>query len=72
VITALNLGPGDGQVTITFDSVSDATYTVERSTDLFLWIELTDNLKSDGETTTFSDLSLPAGTAKAFYRVRRL
>ncbi|HAE19710.1 MAG TPA: hypothetical protein DCG41_10875 [Verrucomicrobiales bacterium] len=72
VITALNLGPGDGQVTITFDSVSNATYIVERSTDLIIWDELTDNLNSDGEITTFTDLSLPAGTAKAFYRVRPL
>jgi hypothetical protein len=72
VITALDLGPGDGQVTITFDSISNATYIVERSTDLIIWDELTDNLNSDGETTTFTDLSLPAGTAKAFYRVRPL
>ena len=72
VITALNFGPADGQVTITFDSVSNATYIVERSTDLITWDELTDNLNSDGETTTFTDLSLPAGTAKAFYRVRPL
>ncbi len=72
VITALNLGPSDGQITITFDSVSNATYIVERSTDLIIWYELTDNLNSDGETTTFTDLSLPAGTAKAFYRVRPL
>lgn len=72
VITALNLGPGDGQVTITFDSVSNATYIVERSTDLIIWDELTDNLNSGGEITTFTDLSLPAGTAKAFYRVRPL
>ena len=72
VITALNLGPGDGQVTITFDSVSNATYIVERSTDLIIWDELTDNLNSDGEITTFTDLSLPAGTAKAFYRARPL
>ncbi|MDG1148817.1 MAG: choice-of-anchor D domain-containing protein [Akkermansiaceae bacterium] len=72
VITALNFGPADGQVTITFDSVSNATYIVERSTDLFIWDELTDNLNSDGETTSFTDLSLPAGTTKAFYRVRPL
>ena len=72
VITALDLGPSDGQITITFDSVSNATYIVERSTDLIIWYELTDNLNSDGEITTFTDLSLPAGTAKAFYRVRPL
>jgi hypothetical protein len=72
VITALNLGPGDGQVTITFDSVSNATYIVERSTDLIIWDELNDFVNSDGETTTFTDLSLPAGTAKVFYRVRSL
>ena len=72
MITALNFGPADGQVTITFYSVSNATYIVERSTDLITWDELTDNLNSDRETTTFTDLSLPAGIAKAFYRVRPL
>ncbi|MDB4438336.1 choice-of-anchor D domain-containing protein [bacterium] len=72
VITDLEFGPGDGQVTITFDSVSGATYIVERSNDLVSWDELTDNLISAGETTTFTDLSLPDGTAKVFYRVSRL
>ncbi len=72
VITSLNLGSGDGQVTITFDSVNNATYIVERSTDLITWDELTDNLNSAGETTTFTDLSLPTGIAKVFYRVRPL
>jgi hypothetical protein len=71
VITDLSFGPGEGQVTITFDSVSNTTYIVERSADLFSWDELTDNLASTGETTTFTDLSLPAGTTKVFYRVRR-
>ncbi|MDA8977305.1 hypothetical protein N9118_09135 [Akkermansiaceae bacterium] len=45
---------------------------MERSADLITWDELTDNLNSDGETTTFTDLSLPTGIAKAFYRVRPL
>jgi hypothetical protein len=72
VITDLSFGPGDGQVTITFDSASNATYAVERSTDLLVWDELTDNLASAGEVTTFTDFSLPAGTAKVFYRVTRL
>jgi hypothetical protein len=72
VITDLAFGPGDGQVTITFDSASNATYIVERSTDLLIWDELTDNLTSTGETTSFTDLSLLPGTAKVFYRVSRL
>jgi hypothetical protein len=66
-----SFGPGDGQVTITFDSTSNATYIVERSTDLLTWDELNDNLASAGEVTTFTDISLPAGTAKVFYRVTR-
>ena len=71
VITDLTFGPGDGEVTITFDSVEGATYIVERSTDLFNWIELTDNEPSDGETTTFIDFTLPANSTKVFYRVSR-
>jgi hypothetical protein len=71
VITNLESGPGDGQVTITFDSTSNATYIVERSTDLLTWEELNDNVSSAGEVTTFTDISLPSGTAKVFYRVTR-
>ena len=72
VITNLEFSPGDGQVTITFDSVSGATYIVERSSDLVIWDELTDNLSSAGETTSFTDLSLNEGTGRVFYRVSRL
>jgi hypothetical protein len=69
VITDLTFGPGEGEVTITFDSVENATYIVERSTDLLNWEELTDNHPSGGETTTFTDFTLPANSPKIFYRV---
>lgn len=70
-ITSLELGPGENQVTITFSSTNGANYIIERSTDLFNWEELNDNYPSGGETTTFTDLSLPADPSKLFYRVRR-
>ena len=71
VITDLAFGPNDGEVTITFDSVDNANYLIERSNDLVTWEELTDNHASQGETTTFTDFSLPAATRQIFYRVSR-
>ncbi|MFT7171857.1 MAG: hypothetical protein ACI9NQ_000064 [Paracoccaceae bacterium] len=72
-ITDLDLGPNPGEVTIAFNSVDGASYIIERSTDLSpaSWLELTDSHASEGETTTFTDFSVPAGTTKLFYRVIR-
>jgi hypothetical protein len=38
---------------------------------LAFWDELTDNHASEGETTSFTDLDVPVGTTKLFYRVIR-
>ena len=72
-ITDIDLGPNPGEVTITFNSVNGAAYIIERSTNLApnSWDELTDNHASEGETTSFTDLDVPVGTTKLFYRVIR-
>ncbi len=72
-ITDIALGPNPGEVTITFNSVNGAAYIIERSTNLApdSWDELTDNHASEGETTSFTDLDVPVGTTKLFYRVIR-
>ena len=72
-ITDIDLGPNPGEVPITFDSVSGATYAIERSTDLLAgaWVELTDSHASEGDVTTFTDFTVPADAPKLFYRVIR-
>ncbi len=72
-ITDIDLGPNPDEVTITFNSVSGASYIIERSTDLTAeaWEELTDSHASEGEVTTFTDFSVPANSPKLFYRVIR-
>jgi hypothetical protein len=57
-----------GQLTLTWVSVPNATYGVERKANLDdAWTPLAENLTSAGPTTSFSDTSPPA--ARAFYRV---
>jgi hypothetical protein len=72
-ITDIEVGPNPGEVTLTFNSVDGASYIIERSTDLtaLSWEELDDSYASQGDVTTFTDFSVPAGTKKLFYRVIR-
>jgi len=59
-------------VTIRFNSVPGRTYAVDASNDVVDWSEeLEDSLQAEaGDTTGFTELSVPAGI-KRFYRVRR-
>jgi len=72
-ITGIEVAPDSGNVILTFNSVNGAEYIIERSTDLtaLSWEELDDSYSSQGEVTTFTDFSVPAGTKKLFYRVIR-
>ncbi|MDA7917975.1 choice-of-anchor D domain-containing protein [bacterium] len=63
---------------LTWNSLSGRRYVVERSFDdpisgstaLKTWEELDDDvLASDGATTTYTDLNLPTGVGRVFYRV---
>ena len=77
----LNLvfGPGDGEITVTFTSTAGAVYAIERASDMTAngttpgsWEELTDDYDSQGETTSFTDTTVPAGATRLYYRARRL
>lgn len=62
-----------GDVTLTFLSVSGATYAVDRSSNLAAWTELTRTLQSAGSQTIYVDSSAEVHTAgRYFYRVRRV
>jgi len=63
-------GNADGSVTLLWASVEGARFAVESSLDLKTWLELDDNIDSEGETTNFAT---SAGEAeKTFYRVTQL
>ena len=62
-------GP-NATATVTFVSNPAASYKVEASPNLTDWIELTDGLESQGETTSFVEGDIPPTTAERYYRVR--
>ena len=55
----------------TWNSRSGATYKVDYSADGKSWIEFDDSYASAGETTTYSDASIPAEVTRRLYRVGR-
>jgi hypothetical protein len=59
------------RTTLTWDSRGKVLYSIDYSTDLEFWSEVTDNVESQGETTS---VTLPPleGAAKAFFRVRKV
>lgn len=76
VITDIEVNRSANQVLLTWASVPGKTYAVETSTTLQEgdplagnWAELSDNVDSEGEVTSFTDSNLPADAAKRFYRV---
>lgn len=58
----------DQSTTIRFASKPNLTYTVEYSTDLSNWVELTDGLMSEGTETEFIETDIPTTELKRFYR----
>ena len=57
------------RITLAWNSVAGAQYTVESSADLKTWSVLSANVASGGATTTFSETVAAAGAR--FYRVRQ-
>lgn len=57
-------------VKLTWNSVSDATYSIFFSTDLVEFEELTDGVTSQGSATSFTDTSLPETNSFLYYQVR--
>ena len=58
----------DQSTTIRFASKPSLTYTVEYSTDLSNWVELTDGLISEGTETEFIETEIPTTELQRFYR----
>jgi len=69
IITEINHDTATGKTMITWNSRANRTYAIDASDDLSAWEELTDNVNSEGEATSFSDI-LPVGTPHKYYRVR--
>lgn len=63
-----------GETSLTFSSVANAQYVIERSLDLGHsdpWTAVGDPLLGQDNTTQFFDRDLPQGATKLFYRVYR-
>ena len=60
---------GEAAVTVTWQSRPNRNYVISRSTDLQSWEELNDSYASEGEATSFTDTSVPAGAARIYYKV---
>jgi hypothetical protein len=58
-ITDVDLNSKTRQVSLTWNSKNGKSYTVEHSDDpnSFLWLELADGVQSEGDTTTFVDVT---------------
>lgn len=69
-IIEVTFDPETKSVTLTWPSQDGITYAVQRSSTLKNWEEIADGEESQGETTSFTDASLPAGTEFQFYRVK--
>ena len=62
--------PGGTSATVTWNSRNLKTYRVERSISMQgEWDELDDSVPTGGETTTFTDSTVPLDTPRMFYRV---
>ncbi len=58
-----------GKIDVTFGSQPGATYTVEVSTDLVTWEDVTDSLPSSGVSTVFTQTGLAPNDPVRFYRI---
>ena len=67
--TSIQLDPSTRNATLTWASGKNRSYIMERSTDLLDWEELTDSIASEGDSTSYVDVAVPADLAKAYYRV---
>jgi hypothetical protein len=69
MITGIDLDAANNDATLRWNSFPGATYVVETSDDLVTWDVVVSGYPSGGESTTFRDSSIAAGTTRRFYRV---
>lgn len=72
VFTSISYNAEANEATITWNSRPNRTYSVFFSDDLSGFQEITDNWDSQGETTSFTDTDIPAGTKRRYYQVQEL
>ncbi|MEZ5326374.1 MAG: LamG-like jellyroll fold domain-containing protein [Verrucomicrobiales bacterium] len=62
----------NNSATLVWTSQPNASYTVEvsREADVFTWLEVSDGVSSEGETTSYTEINIPADTRARYYRVR--
>jgi hypothetical protein len=71
-VTLLDVGPVEA-VELGWRSKDSQVFLVERSFDQINWEELDDNVESQGEFTTYTDLDLgDPRPQRAYYRLRQL
>lgn len=70
-ITSVSFAAPSRTLTLQWESVAGATYTVQRSTSLKTaeWTTLNANVASGGTSTSFNDPNLPAAQTQYYYRV---
>jgi hypothetical protein len=70
-LTEIRAGSEPARITLTWNSEADALYAIDRSTDLSTtWEEIEDSEPSGGAVTSYTDLAVPPGASRVFYRVR--
>lgn len=73
VITRIEHDPGTRETTLTWNSKPGKTYSIDFAEDLepdLIWSEVTDNLPSQGDSTSYTVPAVPEGTTVGFFRVR--
>jgi hypothetical protein len=70
-ITTINIDEENESksVTLTWNSLPRRNYAVFVSTDMEEWVELDDNVQSEGDETTFTEETIPSEERFRFYKV---
>lgn len=72
-VTGMVRQPASGDVTLKWKSAAGARYAVDASADLTAWSEVAAGVEAGaGSETTWTETNIPAGTARRFYKVRRI
>ncbi len=74
-ITEISYSPIDGSLSVSWNSNPGNNYALDFSFDLLTWLELNDEIVSDGESTTYQEQlleALPENKRSVFFRVREV
>jgi hypothetical protein len=72
VITGIVYDPIGGRATVTWTSRPGQVFAFDASGDLIIWSELSDNVDSQGESTSYTETGLTPANVQRYYRVRVL